>query len=113
MSKVSLMNKDPNFRKDVCQRISGEGIICDELSKSEVARISAPFEEIKKDNKSISSTEDLSLASERIKEREMARKRVLQREKEGGFIIVSSLTCMGTLAIGTLIFMAIKFIIMG
>ena len=113
MSKISLLNRVPNFRNDACQRISDKGIICDNISKENIERISIPFEELKKENKSISSTDDLSLASNRVRERERVRKRVLQRQEEGGFILISSLTCMGTLAAGSLIFMAIKYIIMG
>ena len=113
MSKMSLLNREPNFRNDMCQRIAGNGTICEDLSKENIERISTPFDELRKDNKSISSADDLSLASERVKERERVKKRVLQRQEEGGFILISSLTCMGTLAIGTLIFMAIKYIIMG
>ena len=113
MSKISLLNREPNFRNDICQRISNKGIVCENISKKTVEKISIPFVELKKDEKSISSTEDLSLASERVREREKVRKRVLQRQEEGGFILISSITCMGTLAVGSLIFMAIKYIIMG
>ena len=113
MSKISLLNREPNFRNDTCQRISDKGIICENISKEHIERISIPFEELKKDEKSISSTEDLSFASERVKEREKVRKRVLQKQEEGGFILIGSLTCLGTLAIGSLIFMAIKHIILG
>lgn len=113
MSKVSLLNRDPNFRTDICQRISGKGVICDGVRKNDVIRISAPFEELKKDGKSISSIDDLLIGSQRARERELARKRVLRKEENGGYVLIGSLTCMGTLAIGTLIFMAIKFIIMG
>ena len=113
MSRVSLLNREPNFRNDTCQIVSDKGIICDNISKENIERISIPFKELKKDNKSISSTDDLSLTSNRVRERERIRKRVLQRQEEGGFILISSLTCMGTLAAGSLIFMAIKYIIMG
>ena len=112
MSKISLLNREPNFRNDTCQRISDKGVICENISKENIKRISIPFEELKKDNKTISSTDDLSIASSRVRERDRVRKRVLQRQKEGGFILISSLTCMGTLAAGSLIFMAIKYIIM-
>lgn len=113
MSKISLLNREPNFRNDTCQRIADKGIICKNISKEDTERISAPIEELKKQEKSIFGMEDLKLANQRINNRELVRKRVLQRQKEGGFIIISSLTCMGTLAIGSLIFMAIKYIIMG
>lgn len=113
MSKISLLNREPNFRDNICQIISNKGIICEGISKENVERISIPFEELKRNEKSISSTEDLSLASGRVKEREKVRKRVLQRQEEGGFILIGSLTCLGTLAVGSLIFMAIKYIIMG
>ena len=75
MSKISLLNREPNFRNDTCQRISNKGIICENISKESIEKISVPFEEIKKDEKSISSTEDLRIASERVREREKIRKR--------------------------------------
>ncbi len=113
MGKVSLINRDPNFRADICQRVHGKGVICDGISKNDVIRLSTPFDEIKKDGKSISGTDDLLVASKKMKERELAKKRVLIREQNGGYILIGSLTCIGTLAIGTLIFMVIKFFIMG
>ena len=113
MSRVSLLNREANFRPNICQKKSDKGIICDRISKSDVEIISAPFEELKKEGKSISSTDDLVNASQIVREREIARKRVLRREENSGFILVGSLTCLGTLAIGSLIFMAIKLIIVG
>lgn len=111
MSRVSLLNRDPNFKSDVCQRISDRGIICENIKKNNVQMIIAPFEEVRKSDKSISSIEDLQLAGQRVKEREIARKRVLEKKENGGYILIGSLTFTGILAIGSVIFMAIKSII--
>lgn len=113
MSRISLLNREPNIRPDMCQRISGKGVICSGISKETVARIITPFEELKKGEKSISNIDDLQLANQKVREREITKTRVLKKEENGGYILVGSLTCLGTLAIGTLIFMAIKVLIIG
>jgi len=53
MSRVSLLNREPNFKPDICQRISKKGIICDNISKNNIDKISTPFEEVRKEDKSI------------------------------------------------------------
>ena len=113
MSRVSLLNRDPNFKPNSFQKITDKGVICEGIGRDDVEMISAPFEESRKDDKSISSMEDLQLYGRRVKERENIKKRVLVKEENGGYVLVCSLTFVGILSIGALIFMAIKFIILG
>jgi len=111
MSRVSLLNRDPSFKSDVCQRVSDKGVVCEGISKDNIVMISAPFDEVRRTDKSISSSEDLQLAGQRIKEREMVKKRMLEKKENEGYILIGSLTFTGILALGSLIFMAIKSII--
>lgn len=114
MSRVSLLNRDANIRDDIGHRINtnGNGFICS-TTKDNVQIISEAFEELRKDGKSISSLEELTPASSRVQERNNVMKRVLRKKENGGYVLIGSLTCVGVLAVATLIFMAVKLIIVG
>lgn len=108
--EIIITNRDANIKSGTCYKIRNTGTICS-ISKEDIIIISSPFEHLKIEGNSISSINDLNKASIIIKERDLAMKRVLIKEK-GGYVLVGSLTCMGTILIGTIIFMAIKFILM-
>lgn len=107
---MKIINRETNFRKDTCYKIMSKGKICS-LSKNEVLKISSPFEELRNEEKDICDTKDLGRANERVKEKHLAKIRILKKEQNGGYILVSSLTCIGTLIVGTIIFMTIKLIV--
>lgn len=109
--EIIITNRDANIKSGTCYKIRNTGTICS-ISKEDIIIISSPFEHLKIEGNSISSINDLNKASIIIKERDLAKKRVLIIKEKGGYVLVGSLTCMGTILIGTIIFMAIKFILM-
>lgn len=111
MGKITILNKEPNFRTDTCQRVTSDSGIC-EINKDTITVISMPFAILRESGNSISNVESLTEANVMARERRMAKKRVLTKEENSGFILISTLTCMGTLIVGTVIFMAIKMILL-
>lgn len=107
---MQIINRDANIRSDICYRISSRGSICN-IGKESILKISTPFEELRKEGKSISNINDLSRVSEIARQRHIAKMKLLRKEQNGGYILIGGLTCIGTFAIGIVIFMAIKFIL--
>ena len=102
---MEIVNRDVNFRSDTCQRVSSEKAICGVL-KNYIAMLSEVFEELK-------SNKDVKVALSNIRERNLAKKRVLKREENAGFALITGVTILGTIGIGILIFMAVSFILAG
>lgn len=109
---IEIINRLPNFRKDICQRITSSKSMCS-LNKNQFSRISAPFTELMNDGVVSSNLEELKIATDRARDKEFAKIRKLEIQQNGGFILVSGLTCVGTLIVGAIIFMAIKYFVLG
>lgn len=113
---MQILNKSANMRNDVCYRVASEGKICD-VNKEQVERIIAPFDELRKDNKSVSNVEDLGRANTLAREKRLVRIKKLEEEqriqRNAGFAFVGSVTVIGILVMILIIFMAIKMIIVG
>ena len=108
---MQIINRDANIKKDICYRITPKSKICD-VSNDVALKFTSSFEELKKEGKSISNIDDLSRSSELIKQRHLAKMRILKKEQSGGYVLVGTLTCIGTFLVGMTIFMAIKFMLM-
>lgn len=113
---MQILNKEANIRSDVCYRVTSEGKICD-VNKDQVERIIAPFEELRKESKSVANIEDLGRANTLAREKRLIRVRKLEEEqrnqRNAGFALVGSITVIGTLVMGLIIFMAVKMIVLG
>lgn len=106
---MQIINRDANI-KGVCYRISSSGRICD-ISKADILNISASFEELRKGGNDISNIADLAQISEMVRKQQLAKMRVLREEQSSGYVLIGSLTCFGIILVGTIIFMAIKFML--
>lgn len=102
---MEIVNREANFRSDTCQRVNSERAICGVL-KHYIAMLCEVFEELKK-------SKDIKVAVSNIRERNLAKRRVLKKEENGGFALITSVTVLGTIGIGALIFMAVKSILAG
>ena len=107
---MQIINRRPNIKEDICYKINSKCFICD-VSKDDVLKISAPFEELKKEGKSISNIDDLTRTSELVRQRNIAKIKLLRRQQSGGYVIIGGLTCVGTFLIGAIIFLVIKFML--
>ena len=107
---MQIINRRPNIKEDICYKINSKGFICD-VSKDDVLKISAPFEELKKEGKSISNVDDLTRTSEIVRQKHIAKMKLLRRQQNGGYVFIGSLTCAGTFLIGAIIFLVIKFML--
>lgn len=112
MENISLLNREPNFRNDICYRVGSNGVLCN-INKENVSKILEFFDELKKNNKSISNIADLRNVIEVVRQRTLAKIRVLKKQENGGYVLISSVTAVGILVVATIIFIAIKFILMG
>lgn len=107
MKNISLLNRKPNFNENAFQHINSKNNII-EIDKSTEKKINDPFVMLQNSDKSISNLSDLREMSSLRKKEELAKRRVLEKKENGGYILMGSLTCMGITAIGTIIFMVIK-----
>lgn len=112
---MEIINRDANFNQNAFQRVNEDGKICD-INSQQISQISEPFESLRKGGKPVSDEKELEIVSEEARKaanrRNLTRIRTKELEREGGFILVSGATIFGTLTIGTMIFMAIKLIVM-
>lgn len=113
---MQILNKNANMKSDVCYRVTSDGKICD-VNKDQVERIIAPFDELRREDKSVSNIEDLGRANTLSREKRLIRVRKLEEEqrnqRNAGFALVGSITLVGTLVVGLIIFMIVKMIIVG
>lgn len=113
---MQILNKTVNMRNDVCYRVSSEGRVAD-VNNEFVENVIETFEELRKNEKSISNVEDLHRANVLSREKRVVRIRKLQDEqtvrRNAGFALISSVTVIGTLVMGMLIFMIIKMVVFG
>lgn len=113
---MQILNKTVNVRDDICFRASSNGKVYD-FNKEHVENIIAAFEQLGKEDKSIANIEDLKMAHELSREKKMIRIKQMADEqrmqKNAGFALISSVTIIGTLVMGLIIFMAVKAIIIG
>ena len=64
---MEIVNRDANFRSDICQRVNSEKAICSVI-KDYVSMLCDVFEELKKGK-------DIKIAVSNIRERNLAKKR--------------------------------------
>lgn len=102
---MEIVNRDANFRSDTCQRVNSDKAICGVL-KHYITMLCEVFEELKINN-------DVKVALSNIKERNLAKRRVLKKEENGGFALITGVTVLGTIGLGMLIFTVVKFILAG
>lgn len=108
---MQIINREPNIRVGICHKITSKGHICN-VNKDVISKLEHPFEELRKEGKSIANIDDLFRVSEIIRQRHIAKIRTLKKEKSSGYVLVGGVTCIGTFLVGTIIFMTIKFILM-
>ena len=107
---MQIINRDPNIRGDICYKISSKCRICD-ISKDDALKLSVPFEELKIESKNISNIDDLIRTSELVRQRNIAKMKLLRRQQSGGYVLIGSLTCVGTFLIGAIVFWVIKIML--
>lgn len=112
MEGISILNKDVNLRVNVCHRLGNNGVICF-VNKNYVQRMIEYFDELRKSDKSISNFRDLINVIEIVRQRRLAKMRVLKKQENSGYILVSGITLSGIVALVAIIFMTINFILMG
>ena len=107
MESISIINREANFNPNSIQRINNANNIftCD---KNIERTINEPFEKLRSSDKSISNHSDLRESVELVKKEKLAKTRVLTKPENSGFVLMSSLTVMGIVGLGVIIFMAIK-----
>lgn len=108
---IEIINKYPKFRGDICQRVNSNKKIST-LNRNQFFRISSPFSELMNSETEKANLDELKTATSKARDKEFAKIRKLERDQNGGFILISGLTCIGTIIVGTAIFMAIKFIVL-
>ena len=108
---LNIEKNNLNLRKDICHRITSSSRIIP-LSKDNLLSLMEPFIELVKSDKITFNLEELKEVTSRVMM--MNKKRVLRKdEKEnGGYILIGSLTFISTLIVSTIVFMAIKFIVL-
>lgn len=104
---TQIINRDVNFRDSVCQKVSSKNKIC-LISKEELNKIIEPFLELFKKSNLENTLEDLKESVKVVRERNIAKMRILKKQESSGFVLISSLTCAGILAVATSIFLAIS-----
>ena len=113
---MQILNKTANVRDDVCFRTSSNSKIV-VVNKENVETLMAIFEELKKEDKSVANIEDLGRVSTLERERRLVRVKKLESEERmkqnAGFVFVGSITTVGLLVMGLLIFMTIKLFVIG
>lgn len=107
MEGISIINRDVNFNPNTVQRINSEKNLFTG-DKSLWQTINDPFVKLRSSDKSISSYSDLRESTELVKKEKLAKKRILTKQENGGFVLMGSLTVMGIVGIGAIIFMVIK-----
>ena len=108
---MEIVNRDVNFG-NICQRINTNNNICN-ISSEQEKRICSVIQKLKDDGRESYNMEELSVASEIVKKERLSKTRILEKKDNGGFVLISSLTCIGTLIVGTIIFMTIKLFVIG
>lgn len=107
MESISIINREANFNPNSIQRVNNANNIFTSDKNIEEA-INKPFEKLRNSDKSISNHSDLRESVELVKKEKLAKTRVLTKPENSGFILMGSLTIVGIVGLGTLIFMAIK-----
>lgn len=102
---MEIIDREPNFRVDTCQRVNSEKKICD-VFKDYVTMLYEIFEELKK-------TKDVKKATANVRERNIAKKRILKKEENAGFALITGVTILGTIGFSALVFVAVKLILAG
>ena len=108
---MQILNKEANVR-EVCYFVSSNSKVCD-ANVENIRRFISVNEELSKDNKSVSNVEDLEVARKRVMANRLVRVKKLEEQQRAGYALISGLTLVGTLTVGAMIFMAIKFIVLG
>lgn len=104
---MQIINRDANIDTKICHSITSKSRICN-ISKDSTLMISAPFEELKKEGKDISNNDDLSRINELLRQRRLAKMKVLKKQQNGGYIFVGGLTCIGVFIFGVIVFMTVR-----
>lgn len=107
---IQIINREPNFRSTACQRVDLRKSICTS-NKENLSKLLEPFIELMKENSQVFNLNNLKDAASRVEALRQAKIRKLKREQNGGFILISGLTCIGTLIVGTVIFMTIEMML--
>lgn len=106
MESISIINREANFNPNRIHGVNNANNIFTSDKETEKA-LNKPFENLRKNSdKSISNHSDLR-ESVKLAKKE-AKTRVLTKPENSGFILMGSLTVVGIVGLGTLIFMAIK-----
>lgn len=102
-----ILNRDVKFKNPQLVLSNSKGSIND-VPKDIVDNLQNHFNELYINGKDNYSLSDLEEAHKVIKERHVAKMRVLRKEEEKGFVITSLLTIIGIITLGFIIFTTIS-----
>lgn len=107
MEGVSIINRGLNLDPYTVHRIDSKNTLFTGDKSLEKA-INDPFVKLRSSGKRISNYSDLVEFTELVRKEKIAKMRVLTKQENGGFVLMGSLTVMGIVGIGAIIFMVIK-----
>ena len=107
MEKEKYINRQPNFKPDDVKRWNDSENNITAIPIELAERMQNTFNELAKAN----SNENDFQANELVKANVRKRVKQLENEKRAGYVAISTLTIIGTLLIGAIIFMVVGNII--
>lgn len=107
---MQILNKTANMRTDMCYFVSSQSKVCD-IDIETLKHYISVFEEIKKEEKSVLSVNDLVHSKENVIKNQLVRVKKMEEQKRAGYVLISGITCVGFIALGLLIFLTIKFMV--
>lgn len=109
---MQILNKDVNLG-NVVYMVSNSSKVSD-TNVTEVKEFISVVEELKREEKSVFNINDFTEARKRERANKLVRiRRPDEHMKNAGFALVCSITTIGILVMGLLIFMAIKLFVLG
>jgi hypothetical protein len=107
---MEILNKVAIINGNACYYVSPDSKIVD-INKEYIQHIADVYDEARKDNKEVISADELNVFSERVKKNTLMRIKKLENQDRAGYVLVGSLTCIGTLLIAFIIFLAVSFML--
>lgn len=111
MEKEKYINRQPNFKPDDVKRWNDSENNITAIPIELAERMKNTFNELAKANSNENDFQRVQEANELVKANVRKRVKQLENEKRAGYVAISTLTIIGTLLIGAIIFMVVGNII--
>ena len=111
MEKEKYINRQPNFKPDDVKRWNDSENNITAIPIELAERMQNTFNELAKANSNENDFQRVQEANELVKANVRKRVKQLENEKRAGYVAISTLTIIGTLLIGAIIFMVVGNII--